>query len=108
MEFKFQGVCEITLKHKPSTGKSSLVKTDFNLDVSNNLDATKYLDSDGLPTADGTKSLTMVFVQGLVGNIHQAHEKGYWDSAAHLRYIIAELERGFATVASVSKSEFGS
>jgi hypothetical protein len=33
-----------------------------------------------------------------------AHEYGFRDSAEHLRWIIAELERGFVTVANVTKT----
>jgi len=40
------------------------------------------------------------------GNIHMAHEKGFRDSAEHLRWIISELERGFVTVANVEQSNF--
>jgi len=105
MEFKFKGIVDLTMYHKIGDNKSKHVKTDFNLEVSKNLDKSKYLNN-GLPTVAGTKALTSAFVQGLVGNIHQAHQNGYWDSAEHLRYIISELERGFIQVSHVSKGEF--
>jgi hypothetical protein len=108
MEFTIEGRCVVTLEHKEGQNTSSHVATDFNLDVSKNLNRKQYLDKEDLPTKDGTKALTQCFVQGLVGNIHQAHQKGYWDSAEHLRYIIAELERGFATVANAYTSNFKS
>lgn len=106
MEFEFKGICVLRLEHKPGWSTSQHVATDFNLEMSDNLQKSKYLDSDGLPTEDGSKTLTNVLVQGLVGNIHMAHERGFKDSAEHLRYIIAELERGFASVAEVQKSNF--
>lgn len=106
MEFQFEGKSVITLKQKDDK-KSTLVAIDFNLDVlSKEVDKDVYINKEGLPTQIGTKTLTQCFIQGLVGNIHQAHENGYWDSAEHLRYIIAELERGFSTVAEVSKGNF--
>lgn len=52
------------------------------------------------------KTLSNVLVQGLIGNIHLAHEKGFRDSAEHLRWIISELERGFIEVTNVQQSNF--
>ena len=106
MEFEFEGKCVLKLEHKEGEKTSKHVKTDFNLDVSKNLDKKQYLGEDGFPTQTGVKALTQCFVQGLVGNIHYAHEKGCWDSAEHLRYIIKELERGFISVATVTESQF--
>jgi len=106
MEFSLEAKVVLTLEHKKEMTSSKHVSTDFNLFVSDNLDKKQYLDKDGIPTKDGSKSLTMVLTQGLIGNIHQAHEKGFWDSAEHLRYIISELERGFVSVAYSSNSNF--
>lgn len=106
MEFQMESTVCVTMEHDAGSGISKHIHTDFNLSVSNNLDKNHYLDEDDLPTAAGTKSLTVTLIQGLVGNIHQADQKGYWESADHLRYIIKELERGFAAVATVEKSHF--
>lgn len=108
MKFEIEGRCVVTLEHKQGEKTSSHVSTDFNLDVSKNVDRGHFLDKEDLPTQAGAKALTQCFVQGLVGNIHNAHLKGHWDSAEHLRYIIAELERGFVQVATTYKSEFKS
>jgi hypothetical protein len=108
MQFEFEGKCVLKLEHKEGEKTSKHVKTDFNLSVSKGLDVKQYLDKDELPTAMGVKALTQCFVQGLVGNIHYAKEKGFWDDAEHLRYIISELERGFIQVPTLSKSEFDS
>lgn len=51
-------------------------------------------------------NVSEVLVQGLIGNIHLAHEKGFRDSAEHLRWIISELERGFIEVTNVQQSNF--
>lgn len=106
MEFTFEGKVVLTLSHNKGDKSSKHVSTDINLFVGKGLKKDQYLDEEDLPTEEGTRSLTQCFVQGLVGNIHQGHEKGYWDSAEHLRYIISELERGFVTVANVSTSNF--
>jgi hypothetical protein len=75
------------------------------LSVSDNLDKSKYLDSDDLATEVGALVVTQVLVQGLIGNIHYAHNKKYRDSAEHLRFIISELERGFVAQVNILKPE---
>lgn len=106
MKYQVEGKCILELEHKPGMLKSKHIQTKFNLDVSDELDKSQYLTPEDLPTAVGTKVLSNVFVQGLIGNIHQAHQNGFWDSAEHLRYIIAELERGFIEIASTDSSTF--
>lgn len=108
MQFEIEGRCVVTLEHKPGEKTSKHITTDLNLNVSENIDRLHFLDKEDLPTAAGTKALTQCFVQGLIGNIHRAYQKGYWDSAEHLKYIIAELERGFVQVAEVYPSNFKS
>jgi hypothetical protein len=66
----------------------------------------KGIANNDLPTKEGTKVLSNVFIQGLVGNIHQGHENGFWNDVEHLKYIISELEKGFAAVANVGTSTF--
>ena len=106
MEFSFEAKVVLTLEHKKGMTTSKHVATDFNLKVIGELDKRQYLDKDDLPTNVGSKTLSNVLIQGLVGNIHMAHEKGFRDSAEHLRWIISELERGFVTVANVEQSNF--
>lgn len=105
MEASFTGISKITLSPNPDGKTSRHIATDFTLEVSKNQDKNMFLDFKGRTKKEGVKPLTMTFIQGLVGNVHFAHERGYWDSAEHLRYIIAELTRGFASVASVSEGE---
>lgn len=106
MILKFESKCVLEVEHTEGAKTTKHLATKFNLEVSENLDKSQYIDADGVPTAAGTKVLTNNFVQGLIGNIHQAHDKGYWDSAEHLRYIIAELERGFIAVTNSDTSNF--
>lgn len=103
-QFSFTGQCKLTLEYAEGSNRSQHVATDFRLDIGEGLDKKLYLNKDDLPTKEGIKPLTQCFVQGLVGNIHAAHKMGFWDSADHLRYIIAELEKGFANVATVHES----
>jgi len=104
MEFTIQGISILTLGYKDGQ-KAQLISTDFNLEVSKQLDESMYLDEEGSPTKDGVKALSQCFIQGLIGNVHYAHEKGYRDSAEHLRYIISELERAFVQVPTISKTK---
>lgn len=106
MEFSFEAKVVLTLEHKKGMTTSKHVATDFNLDVSKELDRSMYLDKEDLPTEAGSKTLSNVLIQGLIGNIHLAHEKGFRDSAEHLRWIISELERGFIEVTNVEQSKF--
>jgi len=104
-EFSFTGVSRVTMSHETGTTKSTHVATDIFLELSKNLEREKYL-KDDLPTKDGIKPLSQCFIQGLVANIHKAHQEGWWDSAEHLRYVIEELKRGFVEVANVSDGIF--
>lgn len=106
MEFSFGAKVVLTLEHKNGMSTSTHVATDFNLEVIGELDKKQYLDKEDLPTSAGANVLSSVLVQGLVGNIHMAHEKGFRDSAEHLRWIISELERGFTSVAIIEPSNF--
>ena len=106
MRFSLTGKVVVTFDHNKGDAKSTHVSTDFNLLLTQNLDKKKYIKPDGLPTKLGSEAFTQCFVQGLVANMHMAHQEGFRDSAEHLRYIITELERGFATVADTYKSTF--
>ena len=106
MEFSFEAKVVLTLEHKPGMSTSKHVATDFNFYVSKELDINKYLDKESLPNKDGSNAISNVLIQGLVANIHMAHEKGFRDSADHLRWIISELEQGFVQVTNVEKSNF--
>lgn len=106
MEFSFDARVVVTMDHKRGSNTSSHVSTNFNLYPSSNLDKKMYVNSEELPTKEGSKVLTTTLCQGLIGNIHMAHASGFKDSAQHLREIIAQLEEGFFAVAHITKSEF--
>ena len=105
MEVQFVGHCGITLNVQPGAKQPEHITTDILLDVLPPLDRAKYFENE-LPNKNGSQILTQIFVDGLLANIHMAHQRGYRDSADHLRYIIAELERGFASPAIVQEGKF--
>jgi hypothetical protein len=102
MEFKIEGKSVVTLGYKKGE-RSSVISTDIQLQLPKELDENMYFNKEGLPNKEGTKALSQCFIQGLIANIHQAHQNGLRDSAEHLRYIISELERGFVELVDVSK-----
>lgn len=104
MQFSFTAISKLTLKHNQGEKTSKHVSTEIELEVSKPLDPTQYL-KDGLPTEAGHQVLTKTLTQGLIANVHAAHNQNHIDSAQHLRDIIKELERGIFTVASVESSE---
>lgn len=106
MEFTFQAQVQLTLEAKPGDLTSKHISTDFNLDIIGNLDHKAYIGSNNLPTKEGSRVLSTVLIHGLIGNIHYANDNKFRDSAEHLRYIIAELEKGFATVATSQNGTF--
>ncbi len=106
MKFSLEGRCIITLEHKEGEQTSTRVNTNFNLDVSQNIERSVFIDSEDMPTTAGVKALTQCFVQGLIGNIHSASQKSQWGKKEHLEYVIKELERGFILSANVTESEF--
>lgn len=106
MEIMFEVRVGLVLNHNENTGGTKLKSTKYNLKVDDYLEASKYIDEDNLPNKEGSVIVTTTLVHGLIGNIHMAHENGYRDSAEHLRWIIAELEKGFASVAEVKKGTF--
>lgn len=97
---KMEAISSITILPKGEI--SELLCTEFTLHVSRNMDREAYL-KDGKPTKDGCHALTNIFVQGLLGNLHFAHQEGLRDSAEHLRYIMSELDRGFVRLAKVEQ-----
>lgn len=108
MEYEIEGRVVVKLNHAEGSKTSDHIATDFNLNISDNLNRDAYFNSDQLPNANGAKTLTVAFINGLSGNIHYAHQKGYWNDAEHLRYIISELEKQFVAHAKVYDSNFTS
>jgi hypothetical protein len=97
-EFTATSVLTVT----PTEGGSSINLVKVYLKISENLNSEVYVHPDGMPKKPGLNASTHCFIQGLVSNIHVGHQKGIWDSAEHLRFIIAELERGFVEQFTVS------
>lgn len=103
MRFKMTSIVTVTADYVNGNTSSTHIATDFRLEVSKHLDQSMYNDKRGLPTKAGSHALTNTLVQGLIGNIHHAHQKGFKNDAEHLRYIIEQLERGFIAIAETGE-----
>jgi hypothetical protein len=105
MKIQFETRVVLDLEH--TGGPSSKhISTRMNLNCSSNIDNTLYMDETGFPTKEGSLVMTNVLIQGLVCNIHQSQANGFRNDSEHLRYIIAELERGFASVVEVGRGDY--
>lgn len=95
----------LTAEHLEGHIASRHIATDFNIDVSDNLDKAAYLDDD-LPTEQGCSAITQVLIQGLIANINLAKAKGWRDTAGHLTHIIQSLSKGAAQGADITEGTF--
>lgn len=105
MKVQFTATSRLTLEHNQEDETSRHHSTEVRLECSNNLDTRRYADR-GIPKKEGVKPLTLALTQGLIANIHAAHDSEYWDSAKHLRFIIDELELGFVQTSPVQQGIF--
>jgi hypothetical protein len=104
MEYTVETLTKLVLNYEMGDDKSTHVQTKFSLNVVGEcVDRSEFLDEEELPTSGGSIAATECLIQGLVGNIHYAHQKAYRDSAEHLRYIISRLEEGFIAPANIGK-----
>lgn len=106
MEYTITAISQVTFGHKDGDLTSKHIETNYNIEISKNLDPKSYHRPDDTLTEIGVKSASSAFIQGLAANIHYAHQHKLWDSADHLRYVIAQLERAFIAVATITKGEF--
>ena len=58
MQYTIIGRSDVTLEHKEGEKTSTLVATDFNLDVTDINSKSYFIDKDDLPTQAGTKALS--------------------------------------------------
>lgn len=91
MKFAFTGICELVLTHTTGDTVSKNNSTNINLEVSSNLDKSKYLGPDRLPTQEGGRVLLKTFVQGVGGTILYNHAKGWQNKDQALAMAIAQL-----------------
>lgn len=94
-KYNFAVASRVTAEANFKTGKSRMISCDVKLFAEPSIESS-WRDKNGELNKEGLKAQTQGLIQGLIANIHYAHQMGLWDSAEHLRYIIDNLERGFA------------
>lgn len=95
VKFEYTVAARLQMECDTEKGKSRLMACDTQIFAHESIEK-DWLNDEGLPNKEGMRAQTMGFVQGIVSNIHASHQLGYIDSAEHLRYVISEIERGFA------------
>jgi hypothetical protein len=93
----FEGVSRVTVEHEKGAPSSKLKKVEIRLEVSKNQDRSVFFDGTGAMRKAAMKPLTQSLLQGLVANVKNAHAKGWWNEVEHMKYIVDELGRAFAT-----------
>ena len=104
-KYQIQVTSRVDLIANYKKGSSTVEETNVLLEFHPEKAGRGFKDQNGMPNTKGMKAQTQGLVQGLIANIHFAHQNEMWDSAEHIRYIIKELERGFVhqTKAHISK-----
>lgn len=99
-----KAVSKLTVR-ETSLLSGTIELAELDLQIGPGFDPRMYYGPNGEPRLGGVQAYTLCFTQGLIANLHYAHQMNLWDSAKHLRHIIAELERGFVKVLTVQTSE---
>ena len=97
MEILIVATSRLKLDYEEGYENASVIHTEVALEVSKNINKSTFFDEDDIPNFQGATAVCNALVQGLIANLHFAHQHGLWDSAKHLRYIIKELEEGFVS-----------
>lgn len=92
-----------TVKFEIQDGEPIVNTAQVSMHIPPPLDANQYFGKDGTLNKFGVQAATITLVQGLIANIHGAHQNGIRDSAEHLRYIISQLEQGFVALVDVQQ-----
>lgn len=102
--YHFAAISKITLDHHEGEPNSILKSVDLRLELSGNLDRSRYIDGKGLPRKDAIKPISNALAAGIAANIKMGHEKGWWKDHEHLQYVIDQLQRHFVTNAEMDTS----
>lgn len=96
VRINYELLIKIELESDLNIGRSRLCACNLEFSPGKNIRMEGWTKESGQFNKDGLKAQTQAMVQGLVANIFAGHEDKEWDSAEHLRYIIKNLENGFA------------
>lgn len=99
-QFHFAAISKITMEHSAGIPSSVLRSTDLRLEVSGNLDKSRYLDDQGLPKEISLMPISIALITGLIVNVRMGAEKGWWKEGEHMEFVFSELKRVFVAQAS--------
>lgn len=106
MKYSFVVASKVIAEANFERGTSSMISCDVKLFADPKVES-DWRDKNGELNKEGLKVQTQGLIQGLIANIHYAHQMGLWDSAEHLRYIIKNIERGFSAAnVEATKGQF--
>jgi hypothetical protein len=88
MEILIVATSRLKLDYEEGCENASVINTEVALEVSKNINKSTFFDEGDIPNFQGARAVCNALVQGLIANLHFAHQHGLWDSAKHLRYII--------------------
>lgn len=91
----FCAISKITLEHEQGAPTSVLRAVDLRLELSGNLDRSRYVDGKGLPRIDALKPISNALLHGLITNIRNGAARGWWKEHEHMQYVIDQLQRAF-------------
>jgi len=92
-----------TVEFAMVNGEPTIHSASVSMNIPPPLDENQYFGTDGNLNKFGVQAATVTLIQGLIANIHGAHQNGLRDSAEHLRYIISQLEQGFVAQVEVQR-----
>ena len=88
----FQVSIAMIVEPDPKIQKSKVIESFCSLELSNNLDKSKYLNPDGSTTEIGAKVVQDVLIEGLLGNILSCEKLNYSSKEESMQRIIKELQ----------------
>lgn len=109
-KFAFTAIIELEVKPKSEENGKNIAVTHaglkYSCEFSESINANMYFGEDRTLNKEGCEVFTTVAIEGLIANIHTMHQRGFRDSAEHLRYIIEKLEKGFVQQVEVGSAEW--
>lgn len=102
----FIAVAKANFEYSSVMKGNRFLNAHIGLEISPNLSPDFFYDGGGkVFNKEGSVWYTEAAIAGLVANIHLAHQKGWRDSAEHLRHIMEMLQEGFAQVMNDVKTD---
>lgn len=102
--YHFAVISKTEFEHESGAAMSQVIGSSMRLEVSGNLDKTKYLDGKLLPRKDALKPISGCLILALVTNIRMGAQKGWWKEGEHMEWVIKNLQEAFVAVGDAKDS----